>query len=267
MAAAGLINNAGVVVGQHEGQPGMCYPYLWRALDGIRGFPEAPIPWAVNESGTVVGIGNRDDGREIPVAMDSTGHLTCLEILAGCIGGEARDINDTGSIVGTSDTPGWGGYACMWQTGEPVINIGTFGGTWSNALGVNNAGQVVGVYGDDNSAIGNFLWSRSGGVTFIPSCPLFDDGQMGCIDINDSGVVLGQARIGGVQMVVTWSQAGGYTVAGKGEAYAINNSGWIAGVSDINDPHALVWEPVPEPSSLLALAGGLGCLAALCRRI
>ncbi|MCL5671607.1 MAG: PEP-CTERM sorting domain-containing protein, partial [Acidobacteria bacterium] len=49
---------------------------------------------------------------------------------------------------------------------------------------------------------------------------------------------------------------------------AINNNGWICGWAEDSSGvnHAVVWEPIPEPSSLLALAFGLLPLAGVWKR-
>jgi hypothetical protein len=46
-------------------------------------------------------------------------------------------------------------------------------------------------------------------------------------------------------------------------AYSINDAGQIVGESD---HHATLWEPVPEPSSILALAAGLAGAGGLALR-
>lgn len=52
-------------------------------------------------------------------------------------------------------------------------------------------------------------------------------------------------------------------------AYGINDSGQIVGAAaydEYQNMEAVLWEPVPEPSSVLTLVGGMGCLTVALRR-
>jgi MYXO-CTERM domain-containing protein len=70
-----------------------------------------------------------------------------------------------------------------------------------------------------------------------------------------------------------WTADAGFTILGEGVAFDVNDAGQIAGrlllspVGDGSDAcKAVVWEPVSEPPSFLALVGGLGYLTLLRRR-
>ena len=52
-------------------------------------------------------------------------------------------INDLGQIAGRSETSAGETHAVLWEDGSP-IDLGTFGGPYSSAYGINNRGQVVG---------------------------------------------------------------------------------------------------------------------------
>jgi probable HAF family extracellular repeat protein len=51
------------------------------------------------------------------------------------------------------------------------------------------------------------------------------------------------------------------------KAYAINDNGWIVGWAATGDSeHAVLWTPVPEPPSILALLCGMGGIGVVFRR-
>ena len=51
-------------------------------------------------------------------------------------------------------------------------------------------------------------------------------------------------------------------------ARSINNNGWIVGESydASGNDHAVLWEPVPEPGSILALLFGISGMGGIMRR-
>lgn len=54
-------------------------------------------------------------------------------------------------------------------TGVPIRDLGTFGGMWSSALGINAAGSVVGQVAISPSEQQAFLWTRSGFTNLAPA--------------------------------------------------------------------------------------------------
>jgi probable HAF family extracellular repeat protein len=72
----------------------------------------------------------------------------------------ANAVNDSGQVVGSSDTKKERNHAFLWSRGK-MTNLGTLGGLGSEALGVNNSGQVVGsswLRGGSNYDA--FFWSK-----------------------------------------------------------------------------------------------------------
>jgi len=165
---AGDINERGQVVGWADTKAGQSHAFLWqngvmRDL-GAFGGPESHAV-DVNERGQVVGWAettarNRDDLRDDPVHHAFLWQSGVMRDL-GTFGGpdsKAVAINESGQIVGTADTPRTtpcGGdeagptYRCriergfLWQSGR-LRDLGTLGGTDSDANGINERSQIVG---------------------------------------------------------------------------------------------------------------------------
>ena len=98
----------------------------------------------------------------------------------------ARDINDAGVVVGTADAGGTDlGHAVLWSGGS-VQDLGTLvTGSFSEAWGVNNVGQVVGWSYMNGHSLGQhgFLYTQAEGL--VDLTPDSDTGY--ALDINDAG--------------------------------------------------------------------------------
>lgn len=184
---------------------------------------------------------------------------------------EVAVIDVDGSIVNV-DTPS--AEAEVWamsNTGYVGMSSGNRAYLWSQAGGLSllprlNGGDITALYdvndfGFSVGLSGNqaVMWRADGAIT--------DLGVGLAFGINSLRQVVGST--GGRASL--WNQDGSIVDLGLGEssgAYAINNHGWIAGgYTDAQTPEmAVLWEPVPEPSSLLALVGGMGCLTIALRR-
>lgn len=138
--------------------------------------------------------------------------LSLLSRLDGSVFAAPWDVNDSGIVVGTSDS-----HAVKWDSDGHVFDLGL-----GFAGGINNVGQIVGALGDSAT-----MWDSDGSVV-------------------DLGLPEGASS--------AW-------------ANAINNNGQIVGGATIDGcTVAVLWQPVPEPSSLLALLCGLGSTCVLTRR-
>jgi probable HAF family extracellular repeat protein len=117
----------------------------------------------------------------------------------GTLGGnnsEATAINDPGQVIGTSEITtvpdsdlGFIPFHCfLWREGD-MSDVGTLGGKFSWAGGINNRGQIVGVstlLGD--SDFHGFLWSNGALTDLIP---FPGDEASAASGINNQGKVVG----------------------------------------------------------------------------
>ncbi len=202
---------------------------------------------ALDASGEVIGV-SFDLGDRTPRAFRSNaGVLTSLGAFS------ARAVNASGDIGGwltVTLASGWkADHACVLRAGL-LSDLGTLGGSSSQALGMNDSGWIVGssFLADDltNRAC---LWTAGG-----PR----DLGTLGgtdsqAYDINETGMVVGISKTSGglphafsyqldvTGNVQTRTDLGvlGNEALGHSAAYAVNASGVIVGTSG---GHAIKWQ-------------------------
>jgi probable HAF family extracellular repeat protein len=164
----------------------------------------------------------------------------------------ALAINDSGMVVGSSDTPGnAANHAFVWTQAGGMVDLGTLVGCRdSYAVAVNNNGMVV---GSSSSTAGShaFAWTQGGGMVDLGT---FGGHSSQALAVNDNGMVVGVSYLpSGASHAFVWTQAGGMVDLGtlgganSGHSYAIavNNNGMVVGTSDTPQgffpSHAFVW--------------------------
>jgi len=169
-----------------------------------------------------------------------------------------------------------------------ITDLGTLGGTYSTAYGINNLGQVVGMSGLASGESHAFLWDSGvmtdlgaldgnlsyaydvnehgqivgwAGTNLVADAFVWDSGTMTAIfppeadnswayGINDAGEVVG----GGPQGAFLWDDGVISNLGVPGRATSINNSGQIAGIRRLQPTsNGFIWQ-----DGNLTLLGALG---------
>ncbi len=169
--------------------------------------------------------------------------VTDLGTLPSGVNSLAFAMNDNGQVVGMGDTGGQD-HAFLYSGGSET-DLGTLGGTFSQAQGINNSGVIVGYSSPDATSSYAFRDSNNT-MANIGALP----GQIGSVAfaINNSGQIVGysgpsnnpEAFLYNNGTMTGLGALGGTTSA----AYAINGIGHIAGgaATALNAPyHAFLY--------------------------
>jgi probable HAF family extracellular repeat protein len=176
--------------------------------------------------------------------------ITDLGLLKGDNEASGFWINNLGEVVGCSDTETSEGYPCtglvagqhafLWTKSGGMKDLGTLsGGTVSGAIGINDAGVVVGYSNVKGKAATNFVaveWSTSGAMTNLGT--LSGGASSAAFEINSSGEIAGDSFLSsGIVDATSWN---GSKIKNLG---ALSKAIFTAGL-DINDSGEIVGESV-----------------------
>src|SRR2546426_986044 len=166
--SASSINHAGQIVGYSVGS-GEIHGFLWyhgNATDlGTSPNDTSSQAVGINRDGHAVGFSG-DQAHAVlwtlpRIAPPSPPRFPMrnLGFLPGYnFSSIAYGVNDVGQVVGTSlGANGVGGHAFLWDNGT-MTDLGTLGGTQSDASAINNAGQGVGWSTEPSGSMQAFLW-------------------------------------------------------------------------------------------------------------
>jgi probable HAF family extracellular repeat protein len=184
------------------------------------------------------------------LAMGQTYTVTDIGVLKGDNESAGFWINNLGEVVGCSDTQTLEGYPCTglvpgqhafsWIKGGGMKDLGTLsGGTVSAAIGVNDAGTVVGYSNVGGQLATNFVavqWPSTGTMTNLGT--LSGGSSSAAFEINSAGEVAGDSFVGsGLVKATSWT---GNKIKNIG---ALPKAIFTAGL-DINDSGQIVGESV-----------------------
>lgn len=272
---AGGINTAGEIVGQFTASntyPGYLskgfYSYNGQVTD--LGYGQAV---SINDAGQVLINRGSDPGiHTVEIWQSGIGSLmTVGDLFGGGRGSYAYEINDQGAFVGYSYL-GYDSYHAFLHHNGIATDLGTFGGRFSNAIGMNNLNQVVGA-ADLADQFGQhaFLWGNGVMRDLTPNAM-----QSVAEDINNHGQIVGWGDGGAFlwfeDQYLNLNQLLG--TAGMGiylsEAVAINDSGWIVASGSLNGQgRGFLLTPlvssVPTPPTSILMLTGLGLLGLIKR--
>ncbi|HEV2212608.1 MAG TPA: hypothetical protein VGS99_04605, partial [Gammaproteobacteria bacterium] len=175
------------------------------ALPTLAGDPDGAAT-AINQQGQIVGITGKCDnavGRfsAIHAVMWDEGRVIDMGNIGGNAWNTPMDMNDRGEAVGFADLSGdpTGNnptfHAFFWARGQAMVDLGTLpGDAISEALGINNRGEIVGLsFGAGFSHPQAVIWIH--GQIFNLNSMVSNGSTMNLIDaqeINDRGEITGQ---------------------------------------------------------------------------
>ena len=261
------INSSGTIVGGADMSNNNPYAVVWDATGAITNIIGPGSAYAINDSGQILLYDMSD---YLVLNPDGTSHR--LSDIPGYRFSSPSSLNSNGWAAGNTMDMNYKYHPTVWDTqgngsilSEPPNSVDS----WVYA--VNDVGKVVGSI-SDSVWVSAVVWDTSGVPSLLPNLDGYNDSY--ARDINNAGWVVGSASSVLSERPVVWDENGNVFAlpllsgGSYGGALAINDHGWIVGASndEAGSMRAVLWTPVPEPSSLLALGGGILGLWGLRRR-
>lgn len=249
LSHASAINDSGQVVGDSLTISGQVHAFLWTAASGMRDLGtlggDFSAAYDINAFGQVVGSSTIASGEPHAFLWTPERGMVDLGTLDG-FASRAYAINDAGDVVGDRHGSSYATdevRAFLWQGGT-MHDLDTLGGAFpfSSAVGINNAGHVVG-----NSNDVAWRWMAHTGTIPIGT-------PLGSVvnDVNDSHQTVGVTG-GGRAFVFSDLEGMSHlgTLGGRfSEANSINQAGQIVGGAETvsGQSHAVLWCRVSIPT-------------------
>lgn len=263
----GALNNRGRVVGTHQDGQGTPQAFVWTDKNGVRpigGLVPGGISFgrAINDRAEVAGTAIAADGApHLFVWSGSQGMVDRNP--AGALGSYGYAINLFGQVAGTMVLPGGRRRAILVGPQGNWTRLGCIGADnghacHSQALGINDRGEVVGVSGTGARSYG-FIWSAESGMRDIAAGGPYAGHEVKALAINAAGQVVGSLMVQNFYRAAYWDAANGLhdiadlidpadPLAGRVKytvPVGINAAGQIALSGEIDGvKHAMVLTPV-----------------------
>jgi probable HAF family extracellular repeat protein len=157
--------------------------------------------YSINSKGWVVGYSGDPDALDHANAFlwkptvdnGSTGTMSNLGQLNGSAFNYARDINDAGQIVGWADSKSF-----ITTFGQPLQDIGSLGGSSTQAWAINNLGMIIGNSKTPAAVQHAFIYADGGMRDLNDLVPAGGNWSLNIArGINDLGQVAGVGTFGG----------------------------------------------------------------------
>ena len=108
-------------------------------------------------------------------------------------GSYAKSINDSGQIVGYFDVTQSSSQHAFLYNGSTMTDLGTLGGMWSEAFGINDSGKIVGAAQTADRYWRAFIYNGSTMTDLNTIKPISGWTMDEAHDINDLGQIVGRA--------------------------------------------------------------------------
>ena len=215
----------------------------------------------INVHGQVAGRTGALSGVDTRAVVWTVGGLQILGALPGGDFSAAYGINDSGVVVGSSNTATIV-RPFIWTSSQGMRPLPSLpGDRGGEALAINNNGEVVGYSTGATGAVA-VLWTSDGEIVRIGTLP--DGTSSRAVAINNAGQVVGWSRSAAGRRAFLWSARDGIRDLGtlpgdtESDALDINDSGYVVGASIGRNRHtsAFLWTPSTGMVRLQTLQGG-----------
>jgi probable HAF family extracellular repeat protein len=209
---ATAVNDWGTVAGSSYLNNGPLRAYLWDRWERkVIELGTLGGTWSraadINYYGTIVGASERADGETQAFIWQRGTGMRAIPMIPGSVTSRAHAVNDNGMVVGYSGGVITGnrqepvGRAFAWTSINGLIDLGTLGGDYSEAYGVNHWGEVVGVSKTADGRKHPFVWRDDTGMQRLDT---MGEGGGEAVAINSWGDIVGM--VGVKPMAWAWAE-------------------------------------------------------------